>query len=301
MALEEATGMPARSQEASSRAGGLRPTFFTPQRRRWITSILMAVVCGIWIYPLLWMVSASFKTNGQIFANEGLIPSAITFENYVHAWTEASIGTYFFNTLFVTVGSVFIVTVSSAMMGYVLGRRKFPGRIALFGLMAFTLFVPQGYTIIPVFELLTTLGLSQSLWGLMLATSGGSLVIFILLFAGYFSQMPNELEEAAKMDGVGFVRTFFFVMLPLSKPIIVTVVVMQTLYAWNDFLLPLVVTLANPAIRTLSVGVYAFKGENFVDWGGMTAASTITIVPIVILFLFLQRYFIDGLAGAVKG
>lgn len=273
----------------------------TPRRRRWLISVALAVVCWFWVYPLVWMVAASLKTNAMIFANEGLIPSQPTFENFVRAWNQAHIGSYFFNTLFVTVGSVILVTIATAMMGYVLGRRSFPGRRLIFGLMLFTLFVPQGYTIIPIFELLTRLQLGQSLWGVMLATSGGSLVIFVLLFAGYFSQMPDELEEAAKLDGVGFVKTFWFVMLPLSKPIIVTVVVMQTLYAWNDFLLPLVVTLANPAIRTLSVGVYAFKGENFVDWGGMTAASAISILPVVILFLFLQRYFIDGLAGAVKG
>jgi raffinose/stachyose/melibiose transport system permease protein len=282
-------------------ARAARKPLITPQRRTWVVSVVLALVCCIWIYPLVWMVSASLKNNAEIFANTGLIPAKLTFDNYVRAWTEARISSYFFNTLFVTVGSVVIVTIASAMMGYVLGRRRFFGRGFIFGLLIFTLFVPQGYTIIPVFDLLTQLHLSQSLWGIVLATSGGSFVIFVLLFAGYFSQMPNELEEAAKMDGVGFVRTFWFVMLPLSRPIIVTVIVMQTLYAWNDFLLPLVVTLANPAIRTLSVGVYAFKGENFVDWGGMTAASTITIVPIVILFLLLQRYFIDGLAGAVKG
>ena len=281
--------------------GAIRQPLLSPRVRRWIVSVVLAAICCFWIYPLLWMVSASLKTNAMIFANEGLIPSQPTFENYVKAWNEAHIGAYFFNTLFVTVGSVIIVTVSSAMMGYVLGRRRFVGRGLVFGLIIFTIFVPQGYTIIPVFDLLTRLGIGQSLWGVMLATSGGSFVIFVLLFAGYFSQMPNELEEAAKMDGVGFVKTFLYVMLPLSRPIIVTVIVMQTLYAWNDFLLPLVVTLANPVIRTLSVGVYAFRGENFVDWGGMTAASTITIVPVVVLFLFLQRYFIDGLAGAVKG
>jgi raffinose/stachyose/melibiose transport system permease protein len=280
---------------------GIRQPLVTPRVRRWLVSAGLAAVCCIWIYPLLWMVSASLKPNAMIFANEGLIPSQPTFENYVKAWNQANIGAYFFNTLFVTVGSVVIVTISTAMMGYVLGRRRFPGRGLIFALIIFTIFVPHGYTIIPVFDLLTRLGIGQSLWGVMLATSGGSFVIFVLLFAGYFSQMPNELEEAAKMDGVGFVKTFWYVMLPLSRPIIVTVVVMQTLYAWNDFLLPLVVTLANPAIRTLSVGVYAFKGENFVDWGGMTAASTITILPVVILFLLLQRYFIDGLAGAVKG
>jgi ABC-type glycerol-3-phosphate transport system permease component len=278
-----------------------RAALVSPKTRRVLVSIVLAALCCLWIYPLLWMVSASLKPNAAIFANEGLIPSQPTFENYLRAWNEARIGRYFFNTLFVTVGSVVLVTVAAAMMGYVLGRRRFPGRGLVFGLLLVTLFMPQGYTIIPVFQLLTSLGISQSLWGVMFATSGGSFVIFVMLFAGYFSQMPDELEEAARMDGVGFVRTFWFVMLPLSRPIIVTVVVMQTLYAWNDFLLPLVVTLANPAIRTLSVGVYAFKGENFVDWGGMTAASTITIVPVVLLFLALQRYFIDGLAGAVKG
>lgn len=279
----------------------IRQPLVSARVRRWLVSAVLAAICCVWIYPMVWMVSASLKSNAMIFANEGLIPSQPTFENYINAWNQANIGVYFFNTLFVTVGSVILVTIASAMMGYVLGRRRFWGRGLIFGLIIFTLFVPQGYTIIPVFDLLTRLGIGQSLWGVMLATSGGSFVIFVLLFAGYFSQMPNELEEAAKMDGVGFVKTFLYVMLPLSKPIVVTVIVMQTLYAWNDFLLPLVVTLANPAIRTLSVGVYAFRGENFVDWGGMTAASTITILPVVILFLFLQRYFIDGLAGAVKG
>ncbi|WP_159585632.1 carbohydrate ABC transporter permease [Chelativorans xinjiangense] len=278
-----------------------RQSFLNPRRRRLITSVVLAAICILWVYPLVWMVSASFKSNSEIFAGGGLIPENPTFENFVRAWHEANIGAYFFNTLFVTVGSVLITTISAALMGYALGRRPFPGRAALFGLMLFTLFIPQGYTIIPVFELLSNLGLGQSLWGLMLATCGHSIVIFTLLFAGYFSQMPKELEEASRMDGVGPVKTFWYVMLPLSKPIIVTVVVMQTLQAWNDFLLPLVITLANPALRTLSVGIYSFRGEHFIDWGGMTAGSTITIVPVIILFLFLQRYFIDGLAGAVKG
>ncbi|WP_176084693.1 carbohydrate ABC transporter permease [Martelella sp. HB161492] len=279
----------------------IRQPGLSPRMRRVIVSVILAAICVFWIYPLLWMVSASLKDNAAIFANEGLIPARPTIANYLRAWKEAHIGAYFFNTVFVTVGSVIIVTISSSMMGYVLGRRRFPGRRLVFALIAFTIFVPQGYTIIPVFDLLTRLGIGQSLWGVMLATCGGSFVIFVLLFAGYFSQIPKELEEAAKMDGVSFVKTFWFVMLPLARPIVVTVIVMQTLYAWNDFLLPLVVTLANPAIRTLSVGVYAFRGENFIDWGGMTAASTISILPVVILFLFLQRYFIDGLAGAVKG
>ena len=289
----------------STNAAGIRADrregFLTPRRKRLITSVVLAIVCAVWVYPLLWMIAASFKPNSELFQGTGLIPDNPTLENYTRAWTQANIQRYFFNTLFVTVGSVLVTVISTALMGYVLGRRPLPGKYLIFGLMVFTLFLPQGYTIIPVFELLTDLGLGQSLWGLMLATCGHNIVIFTLLFAGYFSQMPKDLEEAARMDGVGPVKTFWYVMLPLSKPIIVTVVVMQTLQAWNDFLLPLVITLANPAMRTLSVGIYAFKGEHFVDWGGMTAASTIAILPVVLIFLFLQRYFVDGLAGAVKG
>lgn len=271
------------------------------RRRRLIVSILLSALCVAWIYPLVWMVSAAFTPNDEFFGGHGLFPSNPTLENFGRAWDGANMGRYFFNTLFVTVGSVVITTVSAALMGYALGRRAFPGRAAVFALMIFTLFVPQGYTIIPVFELLSHVGLSQSLVGLMFATCGHSIVIFTLLFAGYFGQIPKELEEASRMDGVGPVRTFLYVMLPLARPIVVTVIVMQTLHAWNDFLLPLVVTLANADLRTLSVGIYSFKGENFIDWSGMMAASTISIVPVVVLFLLLQRYFINGLAGAVKG
>jgi ABC-type glycerol-3-phosphate transport system permease component len=287
--------------DVQPRPGAPRDGVLTPRRRRILTSILLAAACAVWVYPLIWMIAASFKPNSELFSNTGLVPDSPTFDNYTRAWTEANISDYFVNTLFVTVGSVLITVVATALMGYVLGRRPLPGKWLLIGLMVFTIFIPQGYTIIPVFELLTNLGLGQSLWGLMLATCGHNIVIFTLLFAGYFTQMPKELEEAARMDGVGPVQTFFYVMLPLSKPIIVTVIVMQTLQAWNDFLLPLVITLANPALRTLSVGIYSFKGEHFVDWGGMTAASTIAILPVVLIFLLLQRYFVDGLAGAVKG
>lgn len=275
--------------------------WLSPPARRRLVSVILAAICCIHVWPLVWMVFASLKPNAEIFAGGGLLPTAPTLENYRRAWTEAHMSSYFLNTVFVTVTSTAIVVLATSTMGYALSRSQFPGRRILFGLLVVTLFVPQGYTIIPIFELLGKLGLSQSLWGLVLATSGGSFVVFVMLFAGYFSQIPKELEEAARMDGVGFSRTFFYVMLPLSKPIAVTVIVLQVLHAWNDFLLPLVVTLANPAIRTLSVGVYAFKGENYIDWGGMTAAATMSILPIVVLFLLLQRYFIDGLAGAVKG
>jgi ABC-type glycerol-3-phosphate transport system permease component len=145
------------------------------------------------------------------------------------------------------------------------------------------------------------MGLMNSLGGVILAEAGGGHIVFVLLFAGFFRQIPKELEEAAIMDGCGFIRTFVNIMLPLAKPIAGSAVIMQFIWTWNSFLLPLVLTLSNPNLRPLAVGLYALRGENIVDWTGIAAGGTIALVPIIVIFLLLQRYFIDGMAGAVKG
>lgn len=122
----------------------------------------------------------------------------------------------------------------------------------------------------------------------------------MLLYMGYFRGIPRELEEAAVMDGAGFLRVFLRIMLPLAGPVTATVVVLTFLATWNAFFLPLVFTFSRPDLRTLSVGMQAFIGENSTDWPGMAAAATVSAVPIIVLFLFLQRYFFDGIAGAIK-
>ena len=271
------------------------------QVRYLVISIVFLIFSFFWIYPLLWVLSASLKTDFEIWSGLGLIPDRLVWENFERAWIGANMGRYFFNTLIITVVSVIIVVVTTGMFGYVIGRYSFPGKKILIGILISTIFIPQGYTIIPVFDLLSDLNLSKNLLGLIIATAGASPVIYILLFAGYFSRIPIELEEAAKMDGAGFFRIFVLIMLPLTKPVVATVSILQVLHAWNDFLLPVVITLGNPDIRTLSVGVYAFKGEYFIDWSGMAAASVITILPIIVLFLFMQKYFVEGVQGAVKG
>jgi raffinose/stachyose/melibiose transport system permease protein len=271
------------------------------QVRYLVISIIFLIFSFFWIYPLLWVLSASLKTDFEIWSGLGLIPDRLVWENFERAWIGANMGRYFFNTLIITVVSVIIVVVTTGMFGYVIGRYSFPGKKILIGILISTIFIPQGYTIIPVFDLLSDLNLSKNLLGLIIATAGASPVIYILLFAGYFSRIPVELEEAAKMDGAGFFRIFVLIMLPLTKPVVATVSILQVLHAWNDFLLPVVITLGNPDIRTLSVGVYAFKGEYFIDWSGMAAASVITILPIIVLFLFMQKYFVEGVQGAVKG
>lgn len=278
-------------------------------RRRWltatrvrviITSAILTPICLLWIYPFLWMVSASLKTNAEIFAGLGLIPKAPQWENYQRAWEQARIGQYFMNTVVITISSVAIVVTVTSMIGYVLGRYSFPGKRIIVALFVATVFLPQGYTIIPVFDLVNRLGLAETLWGVILAESGGAHVLPILLFSGYFSQLPKELEEAAVMDGAGFVRVFVQIMLPLATPIIATIVIMHFIGTWNSFLLPLVLTLSRPELRTLAVGMYAFRGEYYVDWSGMAAAASISLLPVIFVFLLMQRYFVEGIAGAVK-
>lgn len=269
--------------------------------REIIISLILGTICLAWVYPFLWMVAASLKTDIEIFGSVGLIPQEPQWENYVRAWTQADISTYFWNTVIITVATVAIVVVTTAMLGYVLGRYAFPGKKVVVGTLVATVFLPEGYTIIPIFELINRLGLDGSLLGVILAEAGGAHVIIILLFAGYFAQLPKELEEAAIVDGAGFLRIFWSVMLPNAKPVIATAIILTLMRTWNSFFIPLVLTLSRPDLRPLAVGVYSFQGENLTDWSGMAAASTISLLPIVIVFLLLQRYFISGIAGAVKG
>lgn len=280
-----------------------------PRRRRrfrasWVRATLISIVlipiCFIWIYPFLWMVSAAVKSTAEIFSGLSLFPNIIYLDNFPRAWNEAHVGLYFFNTLFITVFSTAITLITVSTIGYVLGRYRFHGKRLIIALFAAAIFLPEGYTIIPIFNLLNTMHLSTSLWGIILAESGGTHIVMVLLFAGYFSQLPKELEESAMIDGAGFLRIFWKIYLPLSKPVIATCVIFQVINSWNDFLLPLVVTLTRPNLRTLAVGIYSFQGQYFTDWSGMAAASTIALIPIIIVFLFMQRYFVEGIAGAVK-
>ncbi|MBC7234602.1 MAG: carbohydrate ABC transporter permease [Chloroflexi bacterium] len=267
-----------------------------------LTHLLLIGVGIIWIYPFLWMVSAAFKTTAEMFGGGlNLIPKEPTLDNFVRAWKVANFRTYFFNTVTVTVSVVALVVTWSSMTGYAFGRYDFPGKKLFMGAIVATLFLPTGYTIIPTFELIKALGLLNTLWGVILAMAGGAHVLFILLFTGFFSSLPQDLEDAARIDGCGFVRTFWNVMLPLAKPVIATAVIMRFMWSWNAFFIPLVFTLGKPELRTLGVGMFAFVAEYATDWTGMAAAATISLIPIIAVFLALQRYFVEGVAGAIKG
>lgn len=266
-----------------------------------VSIVILLPIAIVWIYPFIWVLSSSVKSNAEIFGSLNPFTSTLHLDNYIRAWDEANMGRYFLNTIFVTGMSIVISVTVNALLGYVLGRYVFPGKRFIYVLLALVVFLPEGYTVIPIFDLIDNLGLSGSLWGISLAEAGGVSVIVVLLFTGYFAQLPRELEEAAKVDGAGFLRIFVQVYLPLAKPVLATAVILQFMHAWNDFLLPLVLTLSQPELRTLAVGIYSLQNQYFSDWGMMSAASTIALLPIIIVFIVLQKYFIESFSGAVKG
>lgn len=295
------TGAPQHAQSGSAPQAATHLSRVLRRLPWWLAFALLMIGALLWVYPFVWMVSASLKDSLEIFsAGLKLIPKRMAWENYGRAWRDASFARYMVNTVIVTVWTVVIVVVRCALAGYVLGRYTFRGSRIIMAILVATLFVPTGYTIIPIVKLSLQLGLLNSLTGMVLALSGAANVSAILIYAGYFRQLPKELEEAAIVDGAGFFRTFFTIMLPLAMPVTATVALLTFLATWNSFFLPLVFSFSRPQLRTLSVGMQAFVGENAVDWSGMAAAGVISIVPVVVLFIFLQRFFVEGIAGAVK-
>lgn len=272
-----------------------------PRRGTVLIGCLLAVFCAIWVYPFLWLLSASLKTQGEIFGKGlSLVPDRLVWGNYVRAWSEVGFSDYMLNSVVITVGTVLLVVVRSALAGYVLGRCDFPGKKGIIAVFLITFFLPEGYTIIPVAQLTDQLGLLNTHLGVVLGLGAGGQVAATLLYAGYFRSLPKELEECARVDGAGPLTIFFRVMLPLAWPVTATVVILQFLNAWNAYLLPLVFTLSQPDLRTLAVGMTAFSGEYGTDYTGLAAAAVISLAPVVAVFVALQRQFVDSIAGAVK-
>jgi raffinose/stachyose/melibiose transport system permease protein len=276
--------------------------FFPVKRLVWIFVIIVGFIGFCWIYPFLWMLSASFKTTLEIFQKKlNLIPARISFENYWRAWVKGGFSIYFMNSVITTVFSILIVVFRCALAGYVLAKYNFPGKTFFLSVLIITFLIPLGTTIIPTVQLSQRLGLLNTRTGLILAMSGGGATASVLLYKGYFEKLPGSLSEAAVIDGAGFFTIFSRVMFPMTGPVTATVTILTFMGSWNNFMLPLVFTFGVPSLRTLPVGMMAFQSANETDWSGMASAGIMALVPIVACFIGLQKYFVSGIAGAVKG
>jgi len=270
--------------------------------RRNLVHIVLIVVSLFYMFPFMWMFGGSLKTSGEFYTSGlSIFPRVAQWHNYADAWRIANFGTYFVNTLTVALGTTALVLLLSSAAGYVLSRTEFPGKRGVYGVMAALFFLPGGYTVIPLFDVVQKLGLLNNLWGLILVLSAGGLMYNSVLFAGYFSTLPRELEESAMLDGANLLIIYWKVALPQALPMAATVALFTFMGSWNAFFIPLILTIGNPKLRTLAVGMQAFVGENQTQWTWICAGAVITIAPVMLLFFFLQRYFIQAIAGAVKG
>jgi raffinose/stachyose/melibiose transport system permease protein len=262
--------------------------------------VLLWGYAALALVPLLLMVSNSFRTNADLITDPLGLPTPPTTASYVEAWTTGNFATYFGNSLAVTVGAVAISTSVATMAAYALAR----GRSLIFrwleSLFLSGLMLPIHLAILPIFYLFDGLGLIDSRFGLMLMYAASGIPFSIFVLTTFFRQLPEELEEAAALDGASSWQTFWRIMVPLVRPALATVAVFRFVPIWNDFLFPLVL-LRREEKYTLPVGLTNFFGENATNYSAVFAGLVITTIPLIVLFLVATKQIVAGLtAGMAK-
>lgn len=251
-------------------------------------------------YPFVWMVISSFKSNKEYFANPWGLPSEWKFSNYVDAWNQG-ISQYLFNSLYITVFSVLGLLLAATLIGFYFSVRPFKGSKVLLATFFLGMLIPIHSTLIPLFTMANQFGVYDTFWSLFLPYIAFNLPVAVFLITGFFQGIPKELEEAAIVDGCGIYQTFFKVYFPLAKPVLATVTILSFFNIMNDFVFPLVMV-SKDALKTLPLGLMSFKGNFSADYSLISAALVITTAPIIILYMFLQKYIQKGVvAGSVKG
>lgn len=222
-------------------------------------------------------------------------------ENYLVVWTDMRFYLHTLTSFALTLAVVALTILMSSMLGYALAKFQFPAKMLIFSLLILGAVAPREAVIIPIFHMIQSIGLMEGLWGMILWLSAISIGNTFLM-AGYFLTIPKEVEESAAVDGAGPLRIFFTIALPMAKPIVITVGLFAFLNAWNDFLIPLLCTMAQPDMQPLAVAVYSFRGAHPDDWHLTSAAAAIMVIPVIVLFLFCQKQIVNSIAvGAVKG
>ncbi len=282
-----------------STPGAGRPARYRLRAVRGAPSVaILVVMAALMLYPLAFMVSTAFKSMDQFNAQFWLPAWPLHVEYFGGAW--AAIAPYMLNSVIVTGASTVGVVVLACFSAYAFARFDFPGREIFYFLVIFLLMIPAVLTLVPTFLLIKGLGLMNTRWALILPYIAGGQVLAIFIMRAFFAGLPEELFEAARIDGAGEFGAFWRIALPLTRPVLVTIAILQILSTWNDYVWPFLV-LQNPAIQTLVVGLVNFQGRFYTNWGPLMAGYTLASIPLLLLFFVGMRSFIAGLtAGALK-
>jgi N-acetylglucosamine transport system permease protein len=272
---------------------------------------LIYIILGVWalivIFPMLWAITTSFKTDQEIFFSPWSLPARPIFANFVRAWTTARIGEYFINTMIVVLPSLFLTLLLSSMAAYVLARFEFRGRNLINNLFLVGLIFPLFLALVPLYFVTQQLHLLDTYQGLILVYVAFSLSFTIFFLTNFFRTLPKELGEAATIDGASQYDIFFRVYLPLAKPGLITMGIFNFLGQWNQYILPNTLMITNEEGNThyvLSQGLYYLQAKQFYgsDWSGLFAAVVIVMIPTLVVYLIFNDQIEQGMtAGAVKG
>lgn len=263
--------------------------------------VFLVFIIAISTVPLLWTLVSSFKTNKEIMDSAFSLPASINLDNYIMAFKYSPLGTYFWNTFIITVFCIFFGLIIFSMSAYVFARFEFKGKNFLFALIGMSMLVPTSALIFPVYKLMNTMNLYNTKSGLVLVYMAIAMPSVLFVLRSYFLTIPKEMEEAARIDGSGFMRTYITIMLPLVKPAMATAAILIFMASWNDFIYNLMLSSGNNA-RNVSVALSQFLSMFGSDYGQLFAASFIVVLPSILLYCLLQKRIESALlAGAVKG
>lgn len=271
---------------------------------RWgtlVTEIIMVLVALLFLVPFYFLFVNSVKTFGDLLTNSASWPKTFEWHNYSRAWDITNFPSALWNSLVITVVSNVLLALFSAMASYRMVRHNTWFNRFLFMIFVAAMVIPFQSIMIPLVKVTSTLGLMNSIPGLIACYLGFGVPMTVFLFHGFVKSIPLEIEEAATVDGTNIYGTFFRIVVPLMKPMFVTVIILNTLWIWNDYLLPSLV-LQSPDLRTIPIATFAFFGQFTKQWDLALPALVLGILPVIVFFLAMQKYIVEGITqGAVKG
>jgi raffinose/stachyose/melibiose transport system permease protein len=258
------------------------------------------IFASLALYPLLLMLISSFKTTIEIFQHPFALPSSWSLDTYKKLLDQVPFGSYFTNSIIVSVASVLLVILFGSMASFYIARFSFKWNGALLFFFLIGMMIPIKLGIVPLYMLMRNLGLTNSLLSLICMYTATGLPLAVLILTSFFKTLPHELEEAARIDGAGDLRILWSIIFPLMRPVLGTVMIVNFIGAWNDFFFPLIFII-DDAKKTIPIGMLSLFGEHSADWSTLFAGLTLSSLPMIILFFFASKQFMDGLtAGAVK-
>jgi oligogalacturonide transport system permease protein len=271
----------------------------------WPRYVVLAAVSLLMLYPLVWLVGATFKSNAEIFTEVGFWPSRLDFGAYVRGWktsTEYTFATYFLNSFLITIPRILVTVVSCVLVAYAFARFEFWGKRWLFAVMVGTMMLPLIVLRLPQYLMFRELGMLDTYWPLILPSAFATDTFFVFMLVQFLRAIPRDMEEAAMIDGCNAMQMLLFIIVPLLRPAIVSVVVFQFIWTMNDFMGPLVFLASvekYPVSLALKMSIGATEE---VEWANVIAISVVALIPSVAVFFAAQRHFIEGAAaGGIKG